>query len=410
MAVTSGNSTYASPNDKCIVETGTKRLVSVNNDALIPSSIEIIGANAFGGRTDLESIVIPGSVTRIEDYAFDGCRNLRNVTVSGKLSSIGFSILNMTAWYNAQADNSLIYLDDVLIGYKGSLTEANIKNGTRLIPERCFEWCSAKSISFPSSVEAIGDYIFTEFGNYNIETMYFGGKEPVNVNDKAFYCGYDMRVYVPQGYSGAYTGTPWSNFYRGIFEYGNEEITIGSNGIRTFCSENSLDFANSDVRAYVVSEYDTNTSEVTLRRVYDVPERTGVVLVADPGTYQVPSYPRPSDGTNMLVGVTNDTYLNKVYDGYTNYILANKNGNIGFYPVKDGTTLAAGKAYLRLPVGSQPSLARMRFADDDNEVTGIVTRMTAPIGDGQIYNLSGQRLREPVKGLNIVNGKKVMVK
>jgi hypothetical protein len=52
----------------------------------------------------------------------------------------------------------------------------------------------------------------------------------------------------------------------------------------------------------------------------------------------------------------------------------------------------------------------MRFADDDNEATGIVTRMTAPIGDGQIYNLSGQRLREPVKGLNIVNGKKVMVK
>ena len=410
LSVESGNTVYESPDNRYIIEKATKRLIAVNNEALIPTDVTIIGKYVFSERDDLESIVIPQNVTRIEEGAFWWCKNLKTISIRGTIDYVGYIAFEGTHWYYNQP-NGLVYLNDMLLGYKNYPEKAYIKNGTRLIAERCFEMCSADELSIPSTVELIGDYIFSMYGNYSIQKMYVGSSVPIEITENALYLGNSIPLYVPVGCSGNYQSAPyWNGFYAGYFEFGNEEITVGTSGIRTFCSENSLDFYGSDVKAYAVTDYDATTSEIILTRIYDVPERTGVVLVADPGTYQVPSYPRPSDGTNMLVGVTNDTYLNKVYDGYTNYILATKNGNIGFYPVKDGTTLAAGKAYLRLPVGSQPSLARMRFADDDNEATGIVTRMTAPIGDGHIYNLSGQRLREPVKGLNIVNGKKVMVK
>jgi len=45
------------------------------------------------------------------------------------------------------------------------------------------------------------------------------------------------------------------------------------------------------------------------------------------------------------------------------------------------------------------------------EETGIKTAntVTTPVRKG-IYTLSGQRLSQPMKGINIINGKKVVVK
>ena len=38
------------------------------------------------------------------------------------------------------------------------------------------------------------------------------------------------------------------------------------------------------------------------------------------------------------------------------------------------------------------------------------TEATATTGDGYIYNLSGQKLQKALKGVNIVNGRKYVVK
>ena len=49
---------------------------------------------------------------------------------------------------------------------------------------------------------------------------------------------------------------------------------------------------------------------------------------------------------------------------------------------------------------------------DDGETTGIETLRIATenYNDGQVYNLGGQRLTAPQKGINIINGKKVIIK
>ena len=87
--------------------------------------------------------------------------------------------------------------------------------------------------------------------------------------------------------------------------------------------------------------------------------------------------------------------------GPYNYIL---NGN-AFYAA-NGRTVAVGKAYLQLSAAA--SSRALVFADD--EATGINVVETSIGNANACYNLSGQRVANPQKGLYIVNGRKVVLK
>jgi hypothetical protein len=194
-----------------------------------------------------------------------------------------------------------------------------------------------------------------------------------------------------------------------------EDITIGSAGVATYCSTYALDFSGTDdIKAYIVSAFKPRTGEVTLTRITEVPANTGIIVKGDADTYTVLRGPGEIIVSNMLVGVTENTVLNKVDGDYTNYILAKKNGNLGFYAVSDGSTLSAGKAYLPLPTASLPSGAEargVRFVFDDEQptdITEIKSKNDAAIGE--IYNLQGRKVVNPTKGLYIINGKKVAIK
>jgi len=77
--------------------------------------------------------------------------------------------------------------------------------------------------------------------------------------------------------------------------------------------------------------------------------------------------------------------------------------------IAEGTNEASIKgfrAYFELPDGV--SGARLSFFDD---ATGITTIIGADeLNDDKAYNLSGQRVQNPKKGLYIINGKKVVIK
>ena len=76
-----------------------------------------------------------------------------------------------------------------------------------------------------------------------------------------------------------------------------------------------------------------------------------------------------------------------------------------FVKAKEGT-LAAGKAYLPIAAGSAPEL-QLSFG---SEATGIKAIANSVAVNSSIFNLSGQRVSQPTKGLYIVNGKKVVMK
>ena len=117
-------------------------------------------------------------------------------------------------------------------------------------------------------------------------------------------------------------------------------------------------------------------------------------------------------GTNYSTTISTSTaltgtYLEKAnFDGDTNYVLGTDGTKMGFYHW-DGTTLNANRAYIA-GNGSGVKGYVLNFNDD---ATGInVVNSEGFMVNCPIYNLAGQRINKMQKGINIINGKKIVVK
>ena len=149
-------------------------------------------------------------------------------------------------------------------------------------------------------------------------------------------------------------------------------------------------------------------------------QNTGVLLSGTPGeTYQLRYTSETGSDTpgNKLVPVVESTHVEAVVGEYTNYML--KDGR--FIRIKDEdetVKMPANRAYLPLLTSEVSSLSGstrsiVLLLWDDDTVTGVETHEKVdyePARDGHIYNISGQRLTAPRKGINIINGRKVIVK
>ena len=149
-------------------------------------------------------------------------------------------------------------------------------------------------------------------------------------------------------------------------------------------------------------------------------QNTGVLLSGTPGeTYQLRYTSETGSDTpgNKLVPVVESTHVEAVVGEYTNYML--KGGR--FIRIKDEdetVKMPANRAYLPLLTSEVSSLSGstrsiVLLLWDDDTVTGVETHEKVdyePAREGHIYNISGQRLTAPRKGINIINGRKVIVK
>ena len=146
----------------------------------------------------------------------------------------------------------------------------------------------------------------------------------------------------------------------------------------------------------------------------EIPARTAVVLVnsvaATETAVGVTSglSSAVSEEENLLKGTLTPMQLD-LSDESSYYSLGVLNNMIGFYKFEnEGTTtitLGANKAYLNTSIPSG-NVKGFTFSFE----TGInsIDKGQSAIDKMQIYNVAGQRLSKPVKGINIINGKKVI--
>ena len=87
--------------------------------------------------------------------------------------------------------------------------------------------------------------------------------------------------------------------------------------------------------------------------------------------------------------------------------MANGSQGVGFYKWTGGS-LGAGRAIV--PASAVNSTARGFLGFDFEEEANTIKNVKALQTDGIYYNLAGQRVAQPTKGLYIVKGKKVIVK
>ena len=180
--------------------------------------------------------------------------------------------------------------------------------------------------------------------------------------------------------------------------------TLNASGYATFATTTALDFLDAEKANFSAWEIkEVSSTTITFSQITDhVKAGTGILLKGTPNATInlniLPTGGANISSTNKLVAITESTDVTA--DQY--YGLS---GN-QFKKVNAGT-VPAGKALL--PASAITSSAReLNFVFD--EATGIKQVETSKSIIEGIYNLAGQKVQNPTKGLYIMNGKKVIIK
>ena len=178
------------------------------------------------------------------------------------------------------------------------------------------------------------------------------------------------------------------------------DVTIGSAGWATLYTPTAVNFAESGLTAYTAT---CDGSTVTLTEVGNVPANTGVVLKGATGTYNLPVATSSTTAQGSLQGsIAGATF----YDENINrYMLALNSSNEAQFTKLGSGFITAGKAFLVVSSGARS--LKVVFAD---ESTGIKSIEDSRMATDNYYNLHGQCVSTPTKGLYIINGKKVIMK
>ena len=237
----------------------------------------------------------------------------------------------------------------------------------------------------------------------------------------------DIEGYTSDKMSGTSIEFVINDAFRDILQAGNvvmQGMTYTASSIKLLTTDNSIptatvsaagyascyfnipvDFTESGATAYIVSEV---SDKISLTEVTKVPANTGIVVKAAAGTYttKIIDAGDAESVTSLLTPVT-------AVGGYTSvdgdYVLAKKTAGVGFYPISAGVVIAMGKSYL--PASSMAAhLDFLGFEEGNTTAIDATLKGNGKRTDNVVYNLNGQRVAQPTKGLYIVNGKKVIIK
>ena len=288
-------------------------------------------------------------------------------------------------------------------------------------------------------------YVFTA-GNITMTTFgdnskYFSWYDVDGKNELRFYSDTGYTLTAPEGYvitnveftgkqncekmtvstgtlSGSNTASTWTGvapsitFTRGAGNPGYYTITVtytnkftkevGDANWATWIAPYNVEVP-SGVSAYIVSSSDD--SKATLGELLAIPANTPVLLKGE-GSHD---FVVCDDETLEANVVDPESNLLEVSDEETTsgvYVLANRDSHgVGFY-LWDGGLLGAGYVYLPANVSARD------FIGFDFEETTAISNLSDKTKEvrSEFFNLAGQRIAKPMKGLYITNGKKIIIK
>ena len=159
------------------------------------------------------------------------------------------------------------------------------------------------------------------------------------------------------------------------------------------------------VKAYNLTGVSGST--ITTTDAASIAANKPVLLEAAAGDYEFTATSAAIAATEETSsnGLLNGTYVGtKAAAGASNYVLQNGAAGLGFFLVT-GTDATVKPFRASLNTGTSAP----EFLAFDGNTTGIES-VKGTEAKGEFFNLAGQRVAQPTKGLYIVNGKKVVLK
>ena len=376
----------------------------LSGNLTIPNSVTTIGKSAFVNCSGFTgNLTIPNSVTTIEELAFRGCTGFKgDLTIPNSVTTIGESVfLGCTGLSgNLTIPNSVTTIGEKAfsncIGFTGNLT---IPNSVTTIGNFAFSYCTGFTgdLSLPKSLEVVGSRSF-EFCN-KIQTIKFqslpeGISGYLGVRTKTVSLSDDS--YISDMASGtvnaiSYTRQMSSNWGTLVLPYsltltGNEPYRLYSIDNMTG-EELVLKQLNGEVAAGTPCVVKRNGSESEL------------TFGANNAELNMAINDQPMDGMNF-----SGTYWTK--DVNNGYIIAKD----CFWNVEElkgsasvnGVKVRPFRAWLDGTSANAPAKLSMRI---DGSTTGIDAIDALNDAEAEYYDLSGKRLDEPQRGVNIVRMK-----
>lgn len=185
--------------------------------------------------------------------------------------------------------------------------------------------------------------------------------------------------------------------------------TLAGRNYASYVTTQKLDFGNaSGITAYIAEGLNGAKNAVVLNEVDIVPAGTPIIVKTDTQGASVDVNVTTADADEVSANklVAGDGTTSATADASTTYYYL---ASDKFHQATSGT-LQSGKAYLKLTSSTPAPELNITVADGDDISTGIDNIKANDAQNGEVYNLNGQRIAQPTKGLYIVNGKKIIIK
>ncbi len=393
----------------------------------LPNTLSVIPGSAFKGCTGLSgSLVIPNSVTEIGNQAFQNCTGFNGtLTLSNKLETIGEFAFDGCSGFRGSLTlpSSVTTIGKSAFDDCYSFTKLELPNTLSVIPNQAFMDCRSLSgeLVIPASVTEIGNNAFYGCQNLSAET----GQVTLPKSLKKI--GYNVFLNANNIKTVNFQSLP-----EGSLGYSKKAVSLSDDSYisdKASGTVNEISYTRqmSNNWGTLVLPYPLTLTGNEPYRLYAIDKMDGDELVLKQLNGEVaagtPCVVKRNGSESELTFGANDAELNMAIDGKTvdnmtfrgtytteevnsGYVISkNSFWNVeelkGLFSV-NGVKVGPFRAWLDGTSAKAPARLSMRI---DGSTTGIDAIDALNDAEAEYYDLSGKRLDEPQRGVNIVRMK-----